>query len=198
VTVSGPTERVIELLTDAGYDVVAQPQQVGGIPFEFAAMLAGRSSLDLIALVDLAVDTDDVGIRRRVEGLARALDLVRSRRSLTIILVGPRRGLRLIQGLAGVARVLTVGSPGTDDAAGLRDALAVLLPLEVATENDDAADAWATARMQMNAKDPSETGRALAASVSGKAAVQNALHDILSEPIEIFYEAEGDVKEEGV
>jgi hypothetical protein len=195
VIVSGPTDRVIDLLKDAGYDVVEQPQQIGGIPFEFAAMLAGRSSLDLIAVVDLAVDIDDLVIRRRVEGLARALDLVRSRRSLTIILVGPRRGMGLIQALAGVARVLTVGSPGTDNEAGLRDALAVLLPLEVTTEDDEADDAWSEARAQMTAEDPSETGKALAASSSGEAAVQDALHDILSEPIFTFYESEGAAEE---
>src|SRR5207237_216458 len=140
---TGPVERVVAVLEGAGYEIVEQPRRIGGIPFEFAAMLAGRSSLDLIALVDLAVDADDERTRRRVEGLARALALVRSRRSLTVVLVGPRRDPGLIQAIAGVARVLTVGSPGEDDEADLRDALAVLLPLEVATEDEDAAGSWA-------------------------------------------------------
>ena len=104
----GPVGRVLSILAGAGYEIVEQPRDIGGIPFEFAAMLARHDSLDLIVVIDLVIDGDDDGrVRRRIEGLARALDLVRSRRSLTIILLGPERG-ELIQALAGVARVLTV------------------------------------------------------------------------------------------
>jgi hypothetical protein len=197
VTPSGPIERVIAVLKDAGYEIVDQPRPIGGIPFEFAAMLAGSSSLDLIALVDLVVDTDDERIRRQVEGLARALDLVRSRRSLTIILVGPRRGTDLVQAIAGVARVLTVGTPGADDEAGIRDALAVLLPLEVSTESGGAADAWDAAHDQIGGERPDEVRRILAAARTGEAAVEAALREILSEPIDELHEAEGASEEEG-
>jgi hypothetical protein len=192
VSESGPIERVVAVLQDAGYEIVEQPRRIGGIPFEFAAMLAGRSSLDLIALVDLVIDIDDDRIRRRVEGLARALDLVRSRRSLTIVLVGPQRDAGLIQALAGVARVLTMGSPGKDDNAGLRDALAVLLPLEVATEDGDETDSWAAARDHLIAAYPAETAGVLSAARSGEGAVENALRKVLSEPIEELFEAEGE------
>jgi hypothetical protein len=193
---TGPVERVVAVLEGAGYEIVEQPRRIGGIPFEFAAMLAGRSSLDLIALVDLAVDADDERIRRRVEGLARALDLVRSRRSLTVVLVGPRRGAGLIQGIAVVARILTVGSPGEDDEADLRDALAVLLPLEVTTEDGEAADSWAAARDRMVAAHPAETEAVLSAARSGKAAVESALHDMLGEPIDVAREAQNDEEDE--
>lgn len=189
---TGPVERVVAVLEGAGYEIVEQPRRIGGIPFEFAAMLAGRSSLDLIALVDLAVDVDDERIRRRVEGLARALDLVRSRRSLTAVLVGPRRGAGLIQAIAVVARVLTVGSPGEDDEADLRNALAVLLPLEVTTEDGDAADSWVAARDRMVAAHPAETEVLLSAARSGKAAVESALRDMLGEPIDAIREDEED------
>lgn len=184
----GPVDRAVAVLEGAGYEIVEQPRPIGGIPFEFAAMLAGRSSLDLIALVDLAIDTDDDHIRRRVEGLARALDLVRSRRSLTVVLVGPRRGPSLIQAIAGVTRVLTVGSPGEDDKADLRDALAVLLPLEVTADDDDAADLWAAARAQLIAAHPAETERVLSAARSGETAVENILRDLLGEPIDGLHE----------
>jgi hypothetical protein len=194
---TGPIERVIAVLVGAGYEIVEQPRPIGGIPFEFAAMLAGRSSLDLIALVDLAVDTDDERIRRRIEGLARALDLVRSRRSLTIILVGPRRGTDLIRAIAGVARALTVGTPGADDEAAIRDALAVLLPLEISTHEGGAPDAWDAAREQMTADHPDEVGSVLAAARSSEAAVESALREILSEPISELHEAEDASEEEG-
>jgi len=195
VSATGPVDRVVAVLEGAGYEIVEQPRRIGGIPFEFAAMLAGRSSLDLVALVDLAVDADDERTRRRVEGLARALDLVRSRRSLTVVLVGPRRGAGLIQAIAGVARVLTVGSPGEDDEPDLRDALAVLLPLEVATEENDVADPWAATRDRMVAAHPAETETVLSAARSGKVAVENALRDMLGEPIDELYEAEDEEEE---
>jgi hypothetical protein len=186
----GPIERVVAVLEGAGYEIVEQPRRIGGIPFQFAAMLAGRSSLDLVVLVDLATDTDDDRIRRRVEGLARALDLVRSRRSLTIVLLGPLRSAVLIQAIAGVARILNVGSPGRGDEADLRDALSVLLPLEVATEKGDGADPWAEARAQIVAQHPAETESVVSAARFGKAAVENALRDVLSVPIVELYEVE--------
>jgi hypothetical protein len=196
VSATGPVERVVAVLEGVGYEVVDQPRRIGGVPFEFAAMVAGQGSLDLIVLVDLAVDADDEPIRRRVEGLARALDLVRSRRSLTVVLVGPRRGVGLIQAVAGVARVLTVGSPSEDDEADLRDALAVLLPLKVATEDEDTADEWAVARDRMVAEHPAETEAVLSVARSGKAAVDNALRDMLAEPIDDLYEADDEEGED--
>ena len=190
MSATGPVQRVISVLEGAGYEIIEQPRPIGGIPFDFAAMLAGRSSLDLILLVDFAIEADDERIRRRVEGVARALDLVRSRRSLTVILVGPRRGARLVQAISGVARVLTAGSPGEDDEAHLRDALAVLLPLEVATEEDNSADPWHAARDRMAAAHPVETEGILSAARLGNVAVEDALRDILSEPIDNLYDVE--------
>jgi hypothetical protein len=190
VSPGGPVERVVAVLEQAGYEIVEQPRRIGGIPFEFAAMLAGRHSLDLITIVDLAIDVDDEQIGRRVAGLARALDLVRSRRSLTVVLVGPMRGPRLIRAIVGVARVLTVGSAGKDDEAAMRNALAVLLPLEVSTEDEDAADSWVEIRDRMVSAYPAGTEAVLAAATSGEEAVQNALREMLSEPIRDFYEDE--------
>jgi hypothetical protein len=176
---------VISFLADAGYEVVEQPQPVAGIPFEFAGMLAGRTSLDLIAVVDLAIDLDDDVIRRRIEGLARALDLVRSRRSLTVVLVGPRRPA-LIRAIAGVARVLSVGTLREDDDRALPDALAVLLPLEVTTEGGGAADSWPATRERMMAEYPKEIVPVLSAARSGETAVEMALGEILRAPIAVL------------
>jgi hypothetical protein len=197
VTASGPPERVIAVLQNAGYEVIPQPRPIGGIVFDFAAMLSGSDSLDLIALIDLAVEKDDERIRRRVEGLARALDLVRSRRSLTIILVGPGRGPGLIHAIAGVARVLTVGSPGADDDADVRDALAVLLPLDVSTEDDGAPDLWNAARGRTSREHRDEVARVITAARSGQGAVESALRDILSEPLDEFHRARGTGEEDG-
>ena len=64
MSATGPVARVVAVLKDAGYEVLDQPRRVGGIPFEFAAMLAGQTSLDLIVVIDLAVDVDDERIRQ--------------------------------------------------------------------------------------------------------------------------------------
>ena len=96
--------------------------------FEFAALLAGERSLDLVAVVDLAIDRDDGAVRARVEGLAGALDLVTSRRALTVVLVGPLRGPDLVRALVRVARVITVGTLGEEDDEELRSALSGAAP----------------------------------------------------------------------
>jgi hypothetical protein len=64
-----------------------------------------------------------------VEGVGRALDMVRSRRPLTIVLVGPRLETAALAALARYARVLPIGE--TADTGSIRNWLAVLLPLKL-------------------------------------------------------------------
>jgi hypothetical protein len=175
-------------LEDAGYERVDQPRPIGGIPFAFDAMLAGRNSLDLIAVIDLGIHPDDERIRHQVEALAQALDLVRSRRSLTVVLAGPRRGAALIQAIAGVARILVVGTPTEGEDAGLRDALAVLLPLEISLQDDTAIEVWAQARQRLLDEDPVEIEPLLAAAAHGHVAVEAALGALLAEPFGALWE----------
>lgn len=181
---SGPVARAVALLEEAEYEVVERPL-IAGIPFEFPAMLVGQRSLDLIAVIDLALDSDHDRVRRRVEGVARALDLVGSRRSLTVVLMGARPAHNVIQAIAGVARVLTVGSSSKNDAATLRDALAVLLPLELVTEKEDPiSTGWEKTRTKLLNDHPEELEAILAAASHGKEAVTEAVREVLSEPIE--------------
>jgi hypothetical protein len=183
----------VALLEEAEYRIVERPL-IAGIPFEFPAMLAGQESLDLVAVIDLALDSDHDRVRRRVEGVARALDLVGSRRSLTVVLVGPRPDHGVIQAMSGVARVLAVGS-GTNDTATLRDALAVLLPLELVTENEDAISSdWEKTRAELLTEHSDEIEPILAAAGQGKEAVTEALREVLSQPIE---ELEAEDRESG-
>jgi hypothetical protein len=193
LTTAGPVARAVALLEEADYQIVERPL-IAGIPFDFPAMLAGRGSLDLVAVIDLALDSDHQRVRRRVEGVARALDLVGSRRSLTVVLVGPRPDPNVIQAMSGVARVLTV-APGTTDAATLRDALAVLLPLELITEKEDAISShWEKTRMELLTEHPEELELILAAADQGREAVTEALRAVLSQPLE---ELEAEDEESG-
>lgn len=193
----GPVGRVAAMLKDAGYAPVEQPQPIAGIPFEFAAMFIGDTSLDLIAVLDLAIDGEEERIRRRVEGLARALDVIGSRRSLTVVLVGPRPSQGLIQVITEVARVLAVGTPVEGEDATLRDALASLLPLELVTEKEEGVKGgesdWAQVRDRLRSKYPTELTPILAVSGRGKGAVREALRAVLAMPLE--EEAEADEEE---
>jgi hypothetical protein len=148
---SQPVERVVTLLSGAGYECLPQPVEVAAIPFEFSAVLAARSSLDLVVVVDTVVDRGVESIRRRVEGLSRALDLVESRRPLTIVLIGPEPVPELQVALTRIARVLVVGVPS--DERELREAVAVLLPLDLVTVAE-MPESWPSAREKLLAAHP--------------------------------------------
>ena len=184
----GPVDLVVRVLGEAGYERLEQPQPIGGIPFAFDAMLAGLDSLDLIVVIDLAVADDDERIRRQIGAVAQALDLVRSRRSLTVILAGPRRGAGLIQAIAGVARVLTVGTPTEE--AELHDAVAVLLPLEVVADDTAGAEVWTQARADLLRTQPDGIEPVVSAAAQGTAAVESALSAWLAEPFGTLWDEE--------
>lgn len=130
MSASLPVERAAAFLETAGYTRVREPLFVASIPFEFDATLVGSASLDLILVVDL-IEGATIGVnQRRIEGLARALDVVGSKRSLTIVLVGPLPPLDVVNALSGVGRILSVDT-GSRDKDVLRDSLSVLLPLSL-------------------------------------------------------------------
>jgi hypothetical protein len=58
MTAGGPVARVTALLGEAGYELIKQPE-VAGIPFQFDATLAAGASLDLVVVVNLAVEPDE-------------------------------------------------------------------------------------------------------------------------------------------
>ncbi len=192
---ASPLSRVVEIMREADYVQVSQPSEVGGIPFEFAAMLAGKTSLDLVILVDCAVETDLERTRRRVEGLARALDLVRSRRSLTVVFVGPPPDSGLVRAIAIVARVLRVNTPSEE--ADIKDGIAVLLPLEILTEEAEDEETWPATRQTLIEEMPDNTKPVLVAAKSGSNAVEKAVGRVLSEPIETIMEGDADREWEG-
>lgn len=172
-------------LAASGYTELEQPVTVGGIPFEFAAILARPDSLDLVVIADTISDPDHERIRRRVEGLARALDVVGSRRTLTVVLVGIRPAPAITNGLARVARVLAAGTPTGDRAErALDNALAVLLPLAVVPDaQDDVAESWSAARDKL-LEDHAEAAPVTLAASSGIESVGEALHRFISAAVE--------------
>ena len=124
-----PIERIARLLTEAKYTRLPVPLKILKLSFDMgAAFIGSEMSTDLVVVID-NVDRPELRMVQIVEALSRALDVARSRRSLTVIVVGSRPILGTIERLSRVARVLPVGV--ITDEEELRDWLAVLLPLNI-------------------------------------------------------------------
>lgn len=134
-------EGVRTILLEAEYIELSRPFRVGSLPFEFSAAFIGRDkSLDLIVVLDLN-DGEQGRLVQRVRALARALDLAKSRRPLTAVLLGVERSENMIESISEVCRVLPIGLPEENAVdQTLRDWLAVLLPLPELDELSGMAD----------------------------------------------------------
>jgi hypothetical protein len=185
VSGQGPIDRVIDLLSGAGYRRIEGPVSIASIPFEFDATLVGSDSLDLVLVVDLISKKDPAIVRRQIEGMASALDLVQSRRSLTVVLLGPPPPLDVIHRLSKVARVLTVGSPvGPDADAELIDAVAVLLPLKINQDSGQLLESGLVARRELAVRFGDEISRGLLdAAAEGADQVHDTMTTLLEEPL---------------
>lgn len=85
-----PVDRVAHFLASAGFRRLPVPLEVAGLKFDFPVAFVGSApSPDLIVIADTAFDNEQ-RILKRIEGLARALDVVQSKRPLTIVVAGPR------------------------------------------------------------------------------------------------------------
>tara|TARA_R110000787_G_scaffold8398_9_gene28080 strand:+ start:45844 stop:46413 length:570 start_codon:yes stop_codon:yes gene_type:complete len=128
VTAVVPAERVADVLVSAGYRRIGTPLQIAGLTFDVAGAFTGVDhSADLVIIGDMADGERKVLLQ--VDGIARALDVMRSHRPLTTIVVGPRPVGKALEALAQVGRVLAVEEAANP--ADLRDQLAILLPLEL-------------------------------------------------------------------
>lgn len=124
-----PAERVADMLLNAGYRRMSTPLQVAGLTFDVAAAFVGSGhSADLVVIGDMAAEGERK-VLQQVEGIARALDVMRSHRPLTIVIVGPRPVGKTLEALAQVGRILPVEE--AVDPVDLRDRLAILLPIEL-------------------------------------------------------------------
>ena len=179
MTATTPAERVADILGGVGYKRIAIPVTIGGIEFTFPALFVGTGvSQDLIVIVDSAVDKEE-RILQKIEGLARVLDLLRSRRPLTTIVVGRRPGSAIIDGMSRVSRVLPVGT--ASDPTNLTNWLSFLLPLNLPEpqkggvsiarmDREDAPDRDPLAQMLLNS------------ARIGEEATRELLHSLIAEP----------------
>lgn len=137
MTTTTPVERVANVLEEAGFKRMPMPFEIGGIEIDAAAAFVGKPPLpDLIVVGDTLAQTPR-RLHQTIEGVGRALDMMGSRRPLTLVVVGPRPESSALTSLSRHARVLAVGEAA--DESTLSNWLAVLLPLKLPkTENDRA------------------------------------------------------------
>lgn len=193
MTSATPVEGVVALLSEAGYRPLSVPLSIAGLSFDLPAALVGESpSPDLILVADTAFDTEQK-ILRKVEGVARALDVTRSKRPLTTILVGPKPSAATLDAMTKVCRVLPVGvtEQGATTAL-LENWLAVLLPLKLPEPTSDTAESLGSIVSRSADLDQNIVGL-VAFADQGADGVQQHLHELLNAAIEAEIEPEEDI-----
>jgi hypothetical protein len=180
-----PVERIVKVLTDVGYRPLLTPLMIATVKFDIPAALVGTGPIpDLIVVLDTVQDGDN-RVRQKVEGISRALDVVRSRRPLTAVLVGPRPSISVLDALSRVCRALPVGTALEAEAeTSLPNWLAVLLPLrlpELSRSLADPADELVV-RLGDIAEDPIVAGL-IASATQGTEEVENRFQDMMGESL---------------
>lgn len=179
MTDSTPVGRVAAALEDAGYQRIANGLQVGALKFQFpAAFVKAKSSAELILVADVASESE-MKLTRKVDGVARALDIASSTRSLTLVVTGPRPSTAALESMGRVCRVLPTGNiTGDDGDQVLKNWLAVLLPLSLPQPESAAGNSLA--RIHVAAKNMDESTRRLIDVASlGERAVSKQLYSII-------------------
>lgn len=182
MNMSGPVGRVVAFLQAVGFQLLPPPLVIRQSAFEFDAVMMGPGEASDIILIADTVNYKDAEIVRRIQGVARALDLARSRNPLTSVLVGPRPHSIHLSKIMQVCRVLPVGTAPSDpelSKAHLSNWLAVLTPLDQIDMDGVVADPMAALRERIG--DMSEEIQALCEHVpEGFGAVESAANALLS------------------
>ena len=170
-----PAQRVAKLLETAKYRPLALPLQIAGLEFHVAGAFVGvdRSS-DLVVIGDMA--EGERKVVAQIEGIARALDVMRSRRPLTAVIVGPRPVGKVLDALSQVSRMLAVDEASVP--AELRDRMAILLPLKLPSTLGDDRDL--DAHKDLDLPEGSFAMELAQAAARGETAVREHFHGALN------------------
>jgi len=185
-----PVGHITRLLLVAGYRSVSTPLVIGGLKFDFPAALVGtETSPDLILIADTAFEQEE-RLVAKLEGVARALDVARSKRPLTVVIAGPRPTSANLETMSRVCRVLPTGTVLDKDAeVSLQNWLAVLLPLrlpEVHAPTTNVLEQFS----KLGAGLDQEVADLVIPAKQGTRAVQLQLHQIIDDAV-------ADAKEDG-
>ncbi|MBA4750771.1 MAG: hypothetical protein H2055_00890 [Sphingopyxis sp.] len=178
MTATTPVERVAEVLELAQFRRMPTPLEIGGVEIGTLAAFVGKPpSPDLVIIGDTLQQTPSI-MQQTIEGVGRALDMMGSRRPLTLVVVGPRPDSTALTALTRHARVLAVGELADDSA--LANWLAVLLPLTPPKTNIGRAEA---AKLTLMAEPADPLVREFVAlAAQGKDIVAARLAEAINEP----------------
>ena len=132
MNVLSPVQKVVNHLEQSGYKKLPNTLQLASLSFEFpAVVVSADSQSDLVIVVD-TIDNDDNKLREKIEGVARALDVLRSKRSITTVVVGRRPDNDILNDISRYCRVLPLGAEdGACFETSLVNWLRVLTPLSL-------------------------------------------------------------------
>lgn len=121
-------ESLIRELASAGYKAIPSPLRIGEISIDLESVFEGPSDRLDLAVVLSAPNTTEDGYRKywQVQRIARALDAVDSKRTITVLAIGGIDSTKLAAELQTIARVLHV-----DRSLPLRRLIAPMLRLDV-------------------------------------------------------------------
>ena len=172
-------ETVYEILTkEGGYRPLGKPIKIGSQAFDFThGLVAGERANDLVIVIELTGASADVQITRSVLAFTRALDVLGSKRSVTVVLTSGQADNDLVNSISRVCRVLPVGAPSGPSAGEMvRDWLAVLLPLRSPPPVEHLADWKASLEKRLKGTyDEAAVGHFVLLAEGGKDVVEAAL-----------------------
>lgn len=192
------SDRVVDILVEeGGYRLLPRPLKVGSQQFEFThALLAGHRANDLVLVIDVKGDTADEVVTRKVLALTRALDVLRSRRPVTVVLTAGQPHSETVRSISKVCRVLSIGSPtGPDANHAVRDWVSVLLPLAQPNAVESKVEWEADLRKVATAGARGPLMESLiAAAPSGRDAVEAELAKSINDSVNAVLNGEGSSK----
>lgn len=166
-------ESVIRVLSEGGYRAMGEVLTVASASFRFDFVLwSSHVGFNLVVGVTL----DDV-LTRKIASLARALDYVESKASITVVVDAEEIGLKTRSELSRYARVLFVHEDT------LEDDLRVLLPLRLERRAVESVDPIQILR-RASAGDPLIAGSSLLDGYSDEDAVRESLRAFVVAPLE--------------
>lgn len=190
------TDRVLDILVkEGGYRELPKPFRVGSIPFEFThALVASERANDLVVVIELKGDTVDDAVSRKIMALTRALDVMRSKRPVTVILTSGQPRTETVQSISRVCRVLPIGAPtGPNAISAVRDWLSVLLPLVQQPAVETLVDWEVNLSIKTTVSANSEfTDAVIDAAQRGKEAVETVLANAITKSVDAAIIDKGD------
>jgi hypothetical protein len=179
LTYSSSVDQVVTILSGVGYARVSVPFSLAGLIFNVAAAMIGTDRSSDLVIIEDTVETAPREIQVRIESIARAMDVLDSKRPITAILVGPHPSASELEAISRVSRVLPIGTASVvSQDEGLRNCLAVLMPLPPFSTGGQLANPLTELSDNVDATD-SKISELIDAAPLGAAAVATRLRTII-------------------